>query len=147
MIENLQDDLYQLENKQAKEAKLHAKIRSCRAKLLSSKYLKDRTCKIKLYLNYIMMIINQNIPAILRIFLNLKKKNYENLYPKQTSTAATTKFVQKSPNRKKISNEHFNICEVETSLDEILKYIHSEIINLQVMMALQLNFVSTFQMN
>ena len=81
MIENLQDDLYQLENKQAKEAKLHAKIRSCRAKLLSSKYLKDRTCKIKLYLNYIMMIINQNIPAILRIFLNLKKKIMKTFTP------------------------------------------------------------------
>ena len=45
MIENLQDELYQLENKQAKSAKLHANIRSRRAKnapKLSSKYLKDR---------------------------------------------------------------------------------------------------------
>ena len=45
MIENLQDELYQLENKQAKGAKLHANIRSWRAKnapKLSSKYLKDR---------------------------------------------------------------------------------------------------------
>ena len=36
------------------------------------------------------MIINQNILAILRILLNLKKKNYEKLYTSQTSTAAAT---------------------------------------------------------
>ena len=68
MIENLQDELYQLENKQEKGAKLRPKIRSWRAKnapKLSSKYLKDRICKIKQYLNYILMIINQNILAIL----------------------------------------------------------------------------------
>ena len=77
MIENLQDELYQLENKRAKSAELHANIRSRRAKnapKLSSKYLKDRICKIKQYLNYILMIINQNILAILRTFLNLKKR-------------------------------------------------------------------------
>ena len=71
------------------------------------------------------MIINQNILAILRTFLNLKE-NYEKLYTKQTSTAATTEFVQKIPNRKKISNEHFNLCEAEISLDEIIKSINSE---------------------
>ena len=45
MIENLQYKLYQLENKQAKSAKLRANIRSWTAKnaqKLSSKYLKDR---------------------------------------------------------------------------------------------------------
>ena len=77
MIENLQDELYQLESKQAKDAKLRANIRSWRAKnapKLSSKYLKDRIWKIKQYLNYILMIINQNILAILWTFLNLQKK-------------------------------------------------------------------------
>ena len=77
MIENLQDELYQLENKQAKGAKLRANIRSWRAKnvpKLSSKYLKDRICKIKQYLNNRYLIIKQNILAILRTFLNLKKK-------------------------------------------------------------------------
>ena len=64
------------------------------------------------------MIINQNILSILRTFLNLpKKKNYEKL-TKQTSTAATTEFVQKIPNRKKKSKEHFNLCEAEISLDK-----------------------------
>ena len=72
MIENLQNELYQLENKQAKGAKLRANIKN--VPKLSSKYLKDRICKIKQYLNYILMIINQNILAILRTFLNLKKK-------------------------------------------------------------------------
>ena len=45
MIKNLQDELYQLENKQAKGAKLPANNRSWRVKnapKLSSKYLKDR---------------------------------------------------------------------------------------------------------
>ena len=75
------------------------------------------------------------------------EKKSEKLYTKRTSTAATTEFVQKIINRKKISNKHFNICEAEISLDEIIKYINSEIINLQGMMALQQNFVNTFQMN
>ena len=47
-------------------------------------------------------------------------------YTKWTSTAATTEFVCKIPNRKKISNEHFNLCEAEISLDEIIKSINSE---------------------
>ena len=45
MIEKLKNELYQLENKQAKGAKLCANIRIWRAKnapKLSSKYLKDR---------------------------------------------------------------------------------------------------------
>ena len=45
MIENLQNELYQLENKQVKDAKLRANIRSSRAKdapKLSLKYFKDR---------------------------------------------------------------------------------------------------------
>ena len=62
------------------------------------------------------MIINQNILAILRAFLNLQKF-YEKLYTKQTSTAATTEFLSKILNRKKISNEHFNLCEAEIPLD------------------------------
>ena len=77
MIENLQDELYQLENKQVKGAKRRANIRRWTAKnvpKLSSKYLKDRICKIKQYLNYTLMIINENILAILRTYLNLAKK-------------------------------------------------------------------------
>ena len=54
----------------------------------------------------------------------------EELLPntKQTSTVATTEFLSKILNRKKISNEHFNLCEAEISLDEIIKSINSETI-------------------
>ena len=45
---------------------------------------------------------------------------------KQTSTVATIEFLKKIPNRKKIYNEYFNLCEVEISLDEIIKSINSE---------------------
>ena len=56
-----------------------------------------------------------------------RKEKKRKLYTKRTSTAAaTTEFVQKIPNRKKISNEHFNLCEAEISLDEIIKSINSE---------------------
>ena len=48
------------------------------------------------------------------------------LYSKCTSRAATTEFVRKIPNRKKISYEHFNLCEAESSSDEMIKSINSE---------------------
>ena len=56
-------------------------------------------------------------------------KKIMKLYTKWTSTAATTEFVWKIPNRKKISYEHFNLCEAEISLDEIIKSINSETSN------------------
>ena len=63
IIENLQNELYQLENKHTKGAK--------KAPKLSSEYLKDRiSSKLKQYLNDILMIIFQNI---LRTFLNMQK--------------------------------------------------------------------------
>ena len=77
MIENLQDELYQLENKQAKDAKLPANIRSWMAKnapKIPSQYLKGKIFKFKQFLNYILMIINQNILAILTTFLNPQNK-------------------------------------------------------------------------
>ena len=52
------------------------------------------------------MVINQNILAILKTASNLKKKNYENLYIKMTtSKAAATEFLSKIPSRNKMSNE------------------------------------------
>ena len=53
-------------------------------------------------------------------------KKFMKLYTNWTSTAATTEFVWKIPNRKKISYEHFNLCEAKISLDEIPKSINSE---------------------
>ena len=59
--------------------------------------------------------INQNILAVLRTFSNLRKKNYEKLYTKEaTSQAAFIEFLSKIPNRKKISNEEFNLRKAET---------------------------------
>ena len=45
---------------------------------------------------------------------------------KQISTVATTEFLSKIPNSKKISNEHFNLSEAEIALDEIMKSINTE---------------------
>ena len=59
--------------------------------------------------------MKQNILAVLRTFSNLQKKEKEKLYTKKTtSKAATTEFLDKIPNRKKISNQDFNLCEEET---------------------------------
>ena len=46
------------------------------------------------------MIINQNILAILRTFLNLQK-NYEKLHTKQSFISATAEFLSKIYNTKK----------------------------------------------
>ena len=54
------------------------------------------------------------------------KKIMKKSAPSKTSTAATTEFLSKILNRKKISNEHFNLCEAEISLDEITKSINCE---------------------
>ena len=64
--------------------------------------------------------------AILRTFLNLQRNFMKSFTPKQTSTATTTEFLSKISKRKKISHEHFNLCEREISLDEIIKSIASE---------------------
>ena len=95
---------------------------------LSWKYLIDRICKIKLYLNYInWRYIPKHSSNPEDILKSAKKKNYEKLYTKETtSKAATTEFLSKIPNRKKISNEYFNLCEAETSLDKIIKSINSQ---------------------
>ena len=125
MIENLQDELYQLENKQAKGAKHRANIRSWRAKNTFFKVLERHNMQnqtiFELYTDDNKSKYSSNPMNILKS----AKKNMK-LYAKWTSTAATTEFVWKIPNRKKISNEHFNLCEAEISLDEIIKSINSE---------------------
>ena len=51
--------------------------------------------------------INQNI--------QIWKKKTKKLYIKETtSKAATIDFLSKIPDRRKISNEDFNLCEEET---------------------------------
>ena len=83
--------------------------------------MKNQT-KFELYTDDNKLKYSSNPKGILKS----TKKKYEKLYTKWTSTAATTEFVCKIPNRKKISNEHFHFCEAEISLDEIMKSINSE---------------------
>ena len=73
-------------------------------KMLSLKYLKDRICKIKQYLNYILMIINQNFLAILKAFLNLPKKIKKNSTPSELPQLLILNLFRKFCNRKKVSN-------------------------------------------
>ena len=75
-------------------------------------------------------------------------KKIMEFYTKWTSTAAATEFLCKIPNRNKVLYEHFNLCEAEISLDEIIKSVNlKQIINLQVMMVLQQKVIETFEMN
>ena len=81
---------YQLEkkNKQKVINFVLTLSRSWRAKnpqTLSPKYLKYRICKLKQYLNYILMIINLYIPTILRTFLNLEKNLWRTLHEQKQS--------------------------------------------------------------
>ena len=102
--------------------------RAKKAPKLSSKYLIDRTCKIKQYLSYKNWGCKSKYSSHPKdILKSEKKKNYEKLNTKEkTSKAATTEFLTTIPNRRKISNEDFNICEAEISLDEIIKSINSQ---------------------
>ena len=71
MIGNLQNELY-LENKQENGAKICANIRQTlegeKGSKIFFRILERKICKFKQYLNYILLIINQNI---LRTYLNL----------------------------------------------------------------------------
>ena len=61
--------------------------------------------------------------AILWTFLNLQK-NYET--PHQVNFHSCYYWIWKIPNREKISYKHFNLCEAEIVLDEIIKSINYE---------------------
>ena len=87
IIKNLQDEFYQLENKQAKGAKLRPTIRwklegeKCSKtffKVLERKNMRNQTRS-----EFILMIINQNILASLLAFSNLKKNSMKNFTPKK----------------------------------------------------------------
>ena len=43
---------------------------------------------------------------------------------KKVSNSATTELLNKIPNKKKTSNEQFNLCEAEISLNEITEPIN-----------------------
>ena len=62
-----------------------------------------------------------------RDILNSAKKFYENLYTKEKiSQSVINKLLNKLPINKKISNEHFRLCEAEISLDKVLNAINSQ---------------------
>ena len=68
MIKNLQDELYQLENKQTESIKLRAGMRwELECGKCSKKFFKvlERQNLRNQYLNYVLMIINENILGIL----------------------------------------------------------------------------------
>ena len=91
---------------------------------LSSKYLINKICKIKQYINWWCKSKYSSSP---KDILKSAKNSYEKLYTKETTCkAATVEFLSKIPNRKKISNEDFNHCEAETYLDEVIKSINSQ---------------------
>ena len=118
IIRNLQDELHQLENKQAKGAKLGASIRwklegeKCSEtffKVLERKNMQNQTRP-----EFILMIINQNILASLLTFSNQQKHFYEKFYTKEaTFKTATTEFLRQILNRKNISNGQFHLFEAK----------------------------------
>ena len=118
IIKDLQDELYQLENKQAKDTKLRPTIRwqledeKCSKtffKVLERKNMRNQTRS-----EFILMIINQNILASLLAFSNLKKNSYEKFYIKEvTFETVATEFLSQIPDRKNISNEQFHLCEAK----------------------------------
>ena len=64
----------------------------------------------------------------MNIIKSAKKKKKMKIYTKWPSKVATTYFVWKITNRKKMSYEHFNLCEVEIFLDEIIKQRHAKLL-------------------
>ena len=62
----------------------------------------------------------------LKDILQSAKNNYEKMYTKQIATDATNDFFSKAPNRKKRSNRHFNLSEIEISWDEKIEHVNFE---------------------
>ena len=85
-------------------------------KVLERQNMKNRT-KFELYTDDNKLKYSSNPKDILKSTKKIMRNS---------TTVATTEFVCKILNRKKISNEHFNLCEAEISLDEIIKSINSE---------------------
>ena len=118
IITDLQDELYQLENKQAKSAKHRPTIRwkldGEKCSKTCFKVLERKNMQNQNRSEFMLMIINQTILASLLAFSNLKKNFYVKFYTKEvTFKTATTEFLCQIPNRKNISNEQFRLCEAK----------------------------------
>ena len=131
LINNLQDELYSLESKQARGAKIRANIRwdlegeKCSNsffKILERQHMQNQTIS-ELYTNDKKSKVSNNPGEI----LNSAKKIYGNLYTREkVSKSAVNELLNKIPINKKISNERFRLCEAEISLGEIIKAINSQ---------------------
>ena len=130
MINNLQGELYSLECKQARGAIIRANVRwdlegeKCSKssfRILERQNMQNQTIS-ELYTDVKKSKFSSNPEDILKS----EKKIYENLYTrKKVSKSATNKLLNKIPLKKKISKEHFFLCEAEMSLDEIIKAINA----------------------
>ena len=130
MINNLQGELYSLECKQARGAIIRANVRwdlegeKCSKssfRILERQNMQNQTIS-ELYTDDKKSKFSSNPEDILKS----EKKIYENLYTrKKVSKSATNKLLNKIPLKKKISKEHFFLCEAEMSLDEIIKAINA----------------------
>ena len=128
MIENLQDEPYQLENKEGKGAKLYDNIRW---ELEDEKYSKTFFNVFKRHLknqhNQTTSELytddnKQQYSSNLEDIFKSAKKCYGTLYTKETSSKAlTTKFFSKISNKK--NNEQYNLSDAKISLNVSNKWI------------------------
>ena len=114
-----------MESKQARGAKIRANIRwdlegeKCSKSfinILERQHMQNQTIS-ELYTDDKKSKVSDNPKDI----LNSAKKIYENLYTKEEIfQSAINELLNKIPLNKKISNEHFRLCEADISLEEIL---------------------------
>ena len=131
MINNLQDELYVLETKQATGAKIRANIRwdlegeKCSKSffnVLERQNMQNQTIS-ELYTDNKKNKYSNNPQDILKSAKNF----YKDLYTRgNISRDAINELLNKIPNSKKISMDQFNLCEAEISLDEIINAINSQ---------------------
>ena len=105
MIENLQDELYQLENKQAKSAKLHANIRSRRAKNVPKTFFKvlerqnmQKQTIFELYNDDNISKYSSNLKDILQSAKKLVKNSAPSKVPQLLLLNLLAKFLTKRKN-------------------------------------------------
>ena len=101
------------------------------------------------YLNYTLMIKNQNILATLMIFWSqLKTLMKSFVQNRQTSKTTIAGLFSKISNEKKISNKHFHHCQANIFLEKVTKSINSQTnMKSSGKGSLTANFINTFQMN
>ena len=89
-----------------------------------SKHLKYRICKIKQYLNYILITTNQNTLRKPEGMIKSVKNSMKNFTPmKQLQKLLILNFLAKFLTER--NNERFKLCEAKIYLDDIIKSINS----------------------